>query len=173
MVTTVAFYSYALFLVIIGGLAGLFVPKWGPLKFEVYARAVFKSDLSDEEMASTLNQYRFMKSTEFGFGVFALLFRTEVFTSRRYNRFFLGIYLPRRSDTSPVDGGRRQTASGLPVLHRPRDHDRTGDPFLLAPHPERGVISSPHHTTSMACLSGCPRTTTTSSRLSLPPVVVR
>ena len=91
MVTTVAFYSYALFLVIIGGLAGLFVPRWGPLKFEVYARAVFKSDLSDEDMASTLNQYRFMKSTEFGFGVFALLFRKEVFTSRRYNRFFLGI----------------------------------------------------------------------------------
>jgi Domain of unknown function (DUF4345) len=87
----VAFYAYALFLVLAGGLAGLFVPEWGPLDFEVYARVVFRLDLPAQDMASVLNQYRFMKSTEFGFGLFALLFRREIYTSRKFNRFFLGI----------------------------------------------------------------------------------
>jgi hypothetical protein len=86
-----AFYSYAWFLVLIGGVLGLFVPTWGPLKFEVYADVIFKLPLDPEAMASTLNQYRFMKSTEFGFGVFALLFRDEIYTQRKFNRFFLGI----------------------------------------------------------------------------------
>jgi hypothetical protein len=91
VVNTVAFYGYALFLVTAGGLAGLFVPEWGPLDFEVYARVVFRLELPAEDMASVLNQYRFMKSTEFGFGLFALLFRREIYTVRKFNLFFLGI----------------------------------------------------------------------------------
>jgi hypothetical protein len=91
LANAVAFYGYALFLVSAGGLAGLFVPEWGPLDFEVYARVVFRLDLPAEDMASVVNQYRFMKSTEFGFGLFALLFRREIYTSRKVNRFFLGI----------------------------------------------------------------------------------
>lgn len=87
----IAFNSYAWFLVLIGGILGLFVPKWGPMAFEVYARDIFKLSLDPVVMASTLNQYRFMKSTEFGFGLFALLFREEIYTNRKFNRFFLGI----------------------------------------------------------------------------------
>lgn len=87
----IAFYSYALFLVTAGGLAGLFAPRWGPLEFEVFARAIFPADLTPEVMASALNQYRFMKSMEFGFGVFALVFRKEIYTDRKFNRFFLAI----------------------------------------------------------------------------------
>lgn len=87
----VAFYSYAWFLVLIGGILGLFVPTWGPMEFEVYARVIFKLQIDPEAMASALNQYRFMKSTEFGFGLFALLFREQIYTNRKFNRFFLGV----------------------------------------------------------------------------------
>jgi len=86
-----AFYGYALFLIISGGILGILVPRWGPLSFEVYARAVFNNGLHGEPLVSALNQYRFMKSMEFGFGLFALLFRTEIYTLRKVNRYFLGI----------------------------------------------------------------------------------
>ena len=88
---SVALWAYALFLILSGGVLGLFVPRWEPLHFEVYARAIFRLDLPSEVMASTLNQYRFMKSIEFGFGVFALLFRREIYTIPRFNYYFLGI----------------------------------------------------------------------------------
>ena len=67
-----AFYTYAWFLGVIGGLLRLFVPEWGPL-------------------ASMLNQYRFMKRTEFGFGLFVLLFRREIYSVAKFNAFFLRI----------------------------------------------------------------------------------
>jgi hypothetical protein len=86
-----AFYGYALFLILSGGLAGILFPRWGPLSFEVYARAVFNNGLHGEPLVSALNQYRFMKSMEFGFGLFALLFRREIYTQRKINRYFLGI----------------------------------------------------------------------------------
>jgi hypothetical protein len=87
----VAFWSYALFLLLPAGFLGLFVPRWGPMEFEVFARVIFKLDLSAQHMASVLNQYRFMKAEEFGFGLFAILFRREIFGLARFNRFFLGI----------------------------------------------------------------------------------
>ena len=91
LVNAAAFYGYALFVGLAGGLAGLLAPKWAPLDFEVFARAVFRQDLPHEDMASVLQQYRYMKSAELGFGLFALLFRHEIDTSRKVNRFFLGI----------------------------------------------------------------------------------
>jgi hypothetical protein len=86
-----AFYGYAWFLLLIGGLLGLFVPTWGPLQFEVYADVIFTMPIDHHDMASALNQYRFMKSTEFGFGLFALLFRDDIYSKRKFNYFFLGI----------------------------------------------------------------------------------
>jgi hypothetical protein len=86
-----AFFGYAIFLIVSGGVLGILVPRWGPLDFEVYARAVFAGGLHGEPLVSTLNQYRFMKSMEFGFGLFALLFRREIYTQRKMNRYFLGI----------------------------------------------------------------------------------
>ena len=85
------FYFYCLFLVIIGGILGLFVPKWGPMRFEVYATAVFKANMDATSMASALNQYRFMKSLEFAFGLFGLLFVKEIFSVKKFNYYFLGI----------------------------------------------------------------------------------
>ena len=87
------FYFYCGFLVLIGGILGLFVPKWGPMSFEVYATTIFKADIDPASMASALNQYRFMKSLEFAFGLFGLLFVKEIFTVRKFNYFFLGIML--------------------------------------------------------------------------------
>ena len=69
------------------------MPRWGPLHFEVFARAIFRAPLGTEVIASTLNQYRYMKSMEFGFGLFAVLYRTEIYQSRKLNRYFLGIML--------------------------------------------------------------------------------
>ncbi len=89
----VAFWGYALFLIFIGGLLGLLVPRWAPLQFEVFANEIFPAPLGHQVIASTLNQYRYMKSMEFGFGVFAVLFRTQIYHSRRMNLYFLGIML--------------------------------------------------------------------------------
>lgn len=87
----VCFYAYCFFLVLIGGVLGLLVPKWGPLSFEVYATTIFKTKIDHMSMASALNQYRFMKSMEFGFGLFGLLFKNEIFTIKKFNYYFLGI----------------------------------------------------------------------------------
>jgi len=106
----VAFYGYAWFLVLIGGVLGLLVPTWGPMEFEVYARVIFRLEIDPEAMASALNQYRFMKSTEFGFGVFALLFREDIYRNRKFNRFFLGIVFlgaAMRALSMVLDGGPR------------------------------------------------------------------
>jgi hypothetical protein len=91
LLNVLAFWGYALFLILIGGIPGLFAPRWGPLHFEVFARAIFPAPLGAEVIASTLNQYRYMKSMEFGFGLFALLYRKEIYQSRKMNRYFLGI----------------------------------------------------------------------------------
>ncbi|WP_158800551.1 DUF4345 family protein [Pedobacter sp. L105] len=93
IINNISFYAYCLFLVLIGGVLGLLVPKWGPLSFEVYATTIFKTNIDHESMASALNQYRFMKSVEFGFGLFGLLFRQEIYTQKKFNYFFLGIML--------------------------------------------------------------------------------
>lgn len=88
----VVFYGYALFLAFAGGVAGVLMPRWRPLTFEVFGNHVFRQQLDSEVMATVLNQYRFMKSFEFGFGLFALVFRKEIYTRRRFNRFFLGVH---------------------------------------------------------------------------------
>ncbi|MCY1035925.1 DUF4345 domain-containing protein [Corallococcus sp. BB11-1] len=90
-IDALAFHGYAWFLILPGGLLGLLIPRWGPLPFEVYARGVFDADLPEQVLASALNQYRYMKSMEFGFGVFSVCFRDFIYTDRRFNRFFLGI----------------------------------------------------------------------------------
>ncbi|MCY1043255.1 DUF4345 family protein [Corallococcus sp. bb12-1] len=90
-IDALAFQGYAWFLILVGGVLGLLVPRWGPLAFEVYARGVFDAGLPDQTLGSALNQYRYMKSMEFGFGVFCVCFRDFIYTDRRFNRFYLGI----------------------------------------------------------------------------------
>ena len=86
-----AFYGYALFLVTAGGLLGLVAPTFAPMAFEAYGGTFFQLDLPSETMNSALNQFRFMKSLEFGLGVYAFLFRKEIFTVRKHTLYFVGI----------------------------------------------------------------------------------
>jgi hypothetical protein len=92
-VDALAFHGYAWFLILAGGVLGLLVPRWGPLAFEVFARGIFDAPLPERTLASALNQYRYMKSMEFGFGLFCVLFRPLIYTDVRFNRFYLGILL--------------------------------------------------------------------------------
>ena len=41
--------------------------------------------------ASLVSQYRFLRAIECGFGIFAFMFRKEIFHGRRLNHLFLGI----------------------------------------------------------------------------------
>lgn len=88
--TGTGFYVYV-GIFIVAGLQGLLFPLWGPLKFEVFARVIFGLPMPAEDLASTLSHFRFMRSVELGFGAFALLFRREIFTAPKFNRFFLAV----------------------------------------------------------------------------------
>ena len=68
-------------LVLLGG-AGVFTGEWE-------LRQIFHIDLAGmgpEAKANLLNQYRFLKGIEFGFGVFCVVFRREIFRSAVFNR---------------------------------------------------------------------------------------
>jgi Domain of unknown function (DUF4345) len=41
--------------------------------------------------ASLVSQYRFLRAIEAGFGIFAFMFRKNIFESRPFNNLFLGI----------------------------------------------------------------------------------
>jgi hypothetical protein len=47
--------------------------------------------LAPVTMASLVSQYRFLRAIESGFGIFAFVFRKEIFESRPFNRLFLAI----------------------------------------------------------------------------------
>lgn len=51
------------------------------------------STLADETRANVLTQYRFLRAMELGFGLFAIVFRSEIFTIKKFNTLFLVIML--------------------------------------------------------------------------------
>lgn len=51
------------------------------------------STLADETRANVLTQYRFLRAMELGFGLFAIVFRNEIFTIKKFNTLFLVIML--------------------------------------------------------------------------------
>jgi hypothetical protein len=78
------FWGYAGMLVGIGA-SGVFVAPWE-------LRTVFAlplDALDAARRASILNQYRFLKSVEFAFGVFCVLDRAAIFTPSASRRLFL------------------------------------------------------------------------------------
>ena len=80
------FYGWSGALLVLGAL-GIFTGRWE-------LETIFRLDLvqlSQERTATLLNQYRFLKAIEFGFGLFCFAFRTEIFTVRAFNRLFLAI----------------------------------------------------------------------------------
>jgi Domain of unknown function (DUF4345) len=44
--------------------------------------------LPPAKAASLVGQYRFLRALEFGFGLFSIIYRHEIFTSRVFNRLF-------------------------------------------------------------------------------------
>lgn len=83
-----SFYGYIAALFILG-IAGLAVPGWE-------LRILYQLDLSALGLASgakaiLLHQYRFLKAIAVGYGLFALVFRREIFRSAVFNRVFLAI----------------------------------------------------------------------------------
>jgi hypothetical protein len=86
ILNAILFYGYAIMLLLIGS-SGIFIAEW-ELKTFFHLRL---EAMDGESHATLLNQYRFLKSMELGFGAFALLFRKEIFAEPKFNRFFLAI----------------------------------------------------------------------------------
>ena len=65
--------------------SGIFIAEW-----ELHH--IFHIDLqalAEEQRASILNQYRFSKGIELGFGLFCVTFRKEILEAVRFRRLFL------------------------------------------------------------------------------------
>ncbi|MEP6999417.1 MAG: DUF4345 family protein [bacterium] len=78
------FWGYVGMLVGIGA-SGIFIARWELTNF-------FKIPLDSLEksaQATFLSQYRFLKGMELGFGIFAVVFRQQIFTLPAYHQFFL------------------------------------------------------------------------------------
>lgn len=45
--------------------------------------------LNEQTRINLLSQYRFLRAMELGFGIFALTFRKEIFTIKKFNRVYL------------------------------------------------------------------------------------
>ena len=81
------FYTYT-GLVVAAGFWGAFIDPY----FDF--RLLFGMDvtgLNDTHRINLLSQYRFLRALELGFGIFALLFRKEIFGNQRFNLLFLVI----------------------------------------------------------------------------------
>jgi hypothetical protein len=86
ILTLVLFYGWVGALLLLGGL-GLFTARWEiPAIFEIDLES-----MSREGRANLLNQYRFLKAIEFGFGLFCFLFRRRIFSEPSFNRLFVSI----------------------------------------------------------------------------------
>ena len=84
LLTRILFWGYALMLVGVGA-SGIFIADWELSR-------IFQVPLSDMgalQRATILNQYRFLKSIEFAFGLFSLLYREEIFRVAKFKRVFL------------------------------------------------------------------------------------
>jgi hypothetical protein len=72
----------------------------------------------EAERASLLNQYRFLRAVEVGFGLFCFRFRREIFSERAFHRVFVGTLwlIPvARTVSLVVDGMPRPVFVGLMV----------------------------------------------------------
>lgn len=78
------FYGYVGLLIVAGA--------WGIVGARLDQRLLFGLSLETLEpatAASLLSQYRFLRAVECGFGLFAILYRVEIFTVPAFNRLFL------------------------------------------------------------------------------------
>ena len=82
--TRVLFWGYVLMLLAVGA-SGVFIAEWELTRIF----GVRLDDMDKLARATILNQYRFLKSVEFAFGLFSVLCRWEIFCVPRFNRIFL------------------------------------------------------------------------------------
>lgn len=83
------FYTY-IGLVLLAGFWGAF------LGAGIDQRVVLNLDinaLSETTRANVLTQYRFLRAMELGYGLFAIAFRKEIFSIKKFNNLFLIIML--------------------------------------------------------------------------------
>lgn len=81
----VLFYGYVI-LLIVAGAWGVFFARFDQnLLFHINVQS-----LAPRPSASMVSQYRFLRALEFGFGVFSVVYRRQIFTLRIFNRIFLG-----------------------------------------------------------------------------------
>ena len=81
------FFHVYVWILILAGALGIFTAT-------IDHRVLFHlqlETLAPVTMASLVSQYRFLRAVEFGFGVFAFVFRKEIFESTLFNRLFLSI----------------------------------------------------------------------------------
>jgi len=86
ILAAILFYGWSGALLVLGGL-GVFTGRWE-------LSTLFHVDLEGmgrEARANLLNQYRFLKAVEFGFGLFCFLFRKEIFQVPLFHRLFVTI----------------------------------------------------------------------------------
>lgn len=82
--TYLLFYGYVILLVLAGA--------WGVFFAAFDQRLLFHLDvpaLAPLTAASLVSQYRFLRAMEFGFGMFSIIYRRQIFTVRAFNRLFL------------------------------------------------------------------------------------
>ena len=85
-VALVFFFGYVLTLVVAGA--------WGVVGARVDMHLLLRlhlGDLPHRAQANLLSQYRFLRATELGFGLFALRYWRQIFAVRSYNRIFLAV----------------------------------------------------------------------------------
>ena len=83
-ITQVFYYGYTLMLLGVGG-SGILIARWE-------LSSIFSIDLAamgSEPAATLLNQYRFLKSTELGFGLFCWVYRHRIWAGGEARILFL------------------------------------------------------------------------------------
>jgi len=84
VVTYLLFYGYVILLVVAGA--------WGVFFGAFDQRLLFRLDvhtLVPITASSLVSQYRFLRAMEFGFGMFSIIYRHQIFTVPAFNRLFL------------------------------------------------------------------------------------
>lgn len=101
------FYAYVVTLIVAGAFGALFAPQ--DLQILV---GLDPATLPPQVALDLMSQTRFLRAIELGFGVFAIVWRRQIFSDPVFNRFFL----------AAMSGGIVARAIGAVVNGPPRWH---------------------------------------------------